>query len=160
MFRRILVAFDDSPPARLALEQAFDLARAEHVESVTVLSVLPPTHLLVAVGGQDPETLREQMRGELERALAHAVAAAPDDISLSTQLVEGLPGTAVLRAISAGSHDLVIMGSRGRGSVASALLGSVSGYVVQHAEVAVLVLHAPHGAGRSEATEERAAVRS
>lgn len=142
MFRRILVAFDDSPPARLALEQAFDLARAEHVEAVTVVSVLPPTHQMVAVGGQDPETLREQMRSELERALAHAVAAAPDDVSLSTQLVEGHPGAALLRAISDGAHDLVVMGSRGRGAVASALLGSVSAHVVQHADVAVLVLHA------------------
>ncbi len=52
--------------------------------------------------------------------------------------------TALLRQIEAGHHDLVAMGSRGRGAVRSALLGSVSHYILNHSPVPVLIVHAEH----------------
>ena len=36
--------------------------------------------------------------------------------------------------------DLIVMGRRGMGTLASMLVGSVSSYVVKHAEVPVLVI--------------------
>jgi len=43
---------------------------------------------------------------------------------------------------AADHHVIVMMGSRGRGAVKSAVLGSVSHYVLNHAQVPVLVVRA------------------
>lgn len=141
MFRRILIAHDGSPAAPIVLQQAFDLGRSEHVESVTVLSVLPPVHLLVGLAGQPSAPLHEQMRDELERGLRAAAVAAPEGLTVRTQLEQGHPGPAIVQAAAEGGYDLIVMGSRSRGRLGAALLGSVSTHVVEHADAAVLVLH-------------------
>jgi nucleotide-binding universal stress UspA family protein len=53
---------------------------------------------------------------------------------------------ALIRQIKEGHHDLVVMGSRGRGAVRAALLGSVSHYVLHHSRVPVLIVHAERSA--------------
>jgi nucleotide-binding universal stress UspA family protein len=49
---------------------------------------------------------------------------------------------ALSRQIAHGHHDLVVMGSRGRGAVRATLLGSVSHYALHHSPVPVLIVHA------------------
>ena len=51
---------------------------------------------------------------------------------------------ALLRQIEQGHHDLVVMGSRGRGAFRSALLGSVSHYVLHHSPVPVPIVTPSH----------------
>jgi nucleotide-binding universal stress UspA family protein len=61
---------------------------------------------------------------------------------VTTVIGRGSPGEAILKRAAEGNHDLIVMGSRGRGPAASALLGSVSHHVLHHGRVPVLIVHA------------------
>jgi nucleotide-binding universal stress UspA family protein len=56
-------------------------------------------------------------------------AASPDEIPVTTILTDHPIGTALIDQIHRGRHDLIAMGSRGRGRVRAGLLGSVSHYI-------------------------------
>ena len=79
---------------------------------------------------------------QAEAVLRDARDQIPDDLPVTTLLTEQPIRIALIRQITDGHHDLVVMGSRGRGAVRSALLRSVSHYVLHHSPVPVLIVHA------------------
>ena len=143
-YRNVLVAFDGSPEADLALAHAVAIASAYHAR-LRIVAVVPPPPMLAwqAPGGMQGVHDAEQTDlGEKLRAAADSV---PDDLSVTTQLLDGDPARELLKVAREGEHDVIVMGSRGRGRVTAALLGSVSNHVMHSAQVPVLVIHAPSG---------------
>lgn len=144
MFRRILVAIDGSEHAQRALREAIDLAVLGNAK-LTVVSVYQrPSTLLV--GGPvapsiDMGALEEAMRREHEQLLERALEQVPQDVSVVKVLAEGSAAPAILAQARKDDSDLIVIGSRGRGEIASMLLGSVSHQVLQQSGVPVLVVH-------------------
>jgi nucleotide-binding universal stress UspA family protein len=143
MFHNVLVAIDGSPDADQALTQAIDLAESEHAR-LTLFSAVaaPPAAAYIGAGGGMAATLARDAEAETEAILRSAVEQVPDDVSVSTVLSSSPVRPALIRQIKAGGHDLVVMGSRGRGALGSVLLGSVSHYVLHHSPAPVLIVHA------------------
>ena len=145
MFRNILVAIDGSAHAARALGEAIDLAERGNA-TLTVMTCIPDpsTWLLggAAYAGVDFDALAAESQREYGKLLDHAVEGAPQDISVTKVLVHGPPGERILEQAEKGRHDLVVMGSRGRGDVRSLLLGSVSHQVLNGGRTAVLIVHA------------------
>jgi nucleotide-binding universal stress UspA family protein len=148
MFRNILVATDGSAHAERALEEAIDLARATG-GSLTLVTVVPELSAWIIVGpfGVPPPVdlvrLHEELVTHYRQMLEAEAARVPEDVRSMSLLLEGRPAEAIVMQTRAGGHDLVVMGSRGRGELGSLLLGSVSHEVLHTSRVAVLIVHAP-----------------
>ena len=148
MFQSILVAIDGSADADQALTQALDLAESEHAR-LTIFSAVatPPAAAYLGAGGAVAATLARDAETETATILREAAQRVPDRVSVSTVQSSEPVRPALIRQIKTGSHDLVVMGSRGRGALRSALLGSVSHYVLHHSPVPVLIAHAERARG-------------
>jgi nucleotide-binding universal stress UspA family protein len=147
MFKSILVAWDGSEHARRALAEAVDLARTQDAR-LTLLSVAAPLHVWP---GYVPPISEADLISAAEKSLAEGEALVPDGIPVSGRTAAGDPGVELLKRAGAADHDLIVMGSRGRGAVRSAFLGSVSHFVLNHTTVPVLIIH--DGDRDSEASE-------
>ncbi|MEU1392236.1 MULTISPECIES: universal stress protein [unclassified Nonomuraea] len=134
---RVVVGFDGSGHARAAMEYAVEQARARrarlHVVSAWQIPVSSP--YAAAYG-----SLIEVMQDADRQAHGHVVPwrqANPDLVITEEQPCEH-PVSALVRA--AGTADLVVVGSRGLGGFASAVLGSVGHGVLHHAACPVAVV--------------------
>jgi nucleotide-binding universal stress UspA family protein len=145
VFHSILVPVDGSAHAQRALAEAADLTR-QGSAGLTVMTCAPdPTAWLLGGAGWGATVDLDQIIRDTDaqhRRLLDEAAAAVADAHPATVFVHGRPGRAIVQQVEEHGHDLVVMGSRGRGDVKSLLLGSVSHEVLQTSRAAVLVVHA------------------
>jgi nucleotide-binding universal stress UspA family protein len=136
----LVVAVDGSPPSAVALRFAADLAG----RTGEPLHVLMVWNVLIGPSprASGDERITEQDRqSEAERVLADFVGATLDGASGPSVEQHAVHANvdAVLREVSTVAAQVVV-GSRGRGGVADALLGSVSADLVNHAHCPVTVV--------------------
>ena len=142
MFRNILVAVDGSPDSELALGHAVDLARSQHSKLTLITAVIaPPATAYLGINGLLPPRSGDPCT-DAQKVLRAAARRVPEDQPVTTVLSQDPIRAAILRQVKEGRHDLVVMGSRGRGALRSAALGSVSHYVLNHSPAPVLIVHA------------------
>ena len=160
MFRNILVAVDGSTHADEALAQAIDLAESEHTR-LTLISGVPglPPPAYVGLSGPAFAVMQADARSSAEAVLRRARERVPDDLPVTTILTDEPIRPALIEQIKRGGHDLIAMGSRGRGAMRAALLGSVSHYVLHHTPIPVLIVHAAERANNALGSDDLAAER-
>jgi nucleotide-binding universal stress UspA family protein len=142
MFHNILVCVDGSTHADRALGEAIDLALAGHGR-LTLLTAIPrPSYWAaspVYVAGI--ESLAAELEREATDALRAATDRVPATVPVTTILSREPIREALMQRIRCGQHDLVVMGSRGRGALTASVLGSVSHFALNHSPVPVLIVH-------------------
>jgi nucleotide-binding universal stress UspA family protein len=141
VFRNLLVGVDGSPTAQRALTEAIDLALASNAR-LTILVAIPPLPPLVAAASAiDIGRLEREVEDESAAILRAAVDRVPAEIPVTHRLARGPAGEAIVAEVAARGHDLVVLGSRGRGRMRSIALGSTGAHVHYHASAALLVVH-------------------
>jgi nucleotide-binding universal stress UspA family protein len=143
----IVVGVDTAETSGDAIRWAADEARLRGATLRAVhawLYVPAQSPADAAFAGALPADTIDLMRLEreaAERALTDAVADVAGDLVVEPVLVEDRAQDALVDASKEAS--LLVVGSRGRGGIASALLGSVSRHVAQHAHCPVVIVRAP-----------------
>jgi nucleotide-binding universal stress UspA family protein len=145
---RIVVGVDATEQAAAALRWAVEEAtlRNATVEAVHAWSYVPmPTSVdggLVPMAWSEGTDARDTVREAAERLAQDTVrSVVGDEPRVHVSVVEGDPADALLAA--AAGADLLVVGNRGRGALAQALLGSTSARVSDHAPCPVVVLRVP-----------------
>jgi len=122
---KILIAFDGSHVSEDALDYALDTFGTEH--DFTVAHVAVPE---LEWGGfyESQESASERGEAILERARE---VAEDHDASVSTELLQGEPGTAITEFAEEKGFDTVVVGHRGTTERRRELLGSVAEEIVE-----------------------------
>lgn len=139
----VIVGVDDSPASKVAVDWAArDAARRRaHLKLVHVLS--PPVVMAfpdVPMPAGYLTWQQEAGRKVLDNALDTAKEAAGEvAIEIATEMVSG-PPVPVLADLST-EAQMIVVGSRHRGTLVRSLLGSVSTGLVHHAHCPVAIIH-------------------
>jgi nucleotide-binding universal stress UspA family protein len=133
----LIVAVDGSEGSHAAVHEAVGLAR-DLGATLTFVFVRKPPSVLLGYPLYDRQVGYDLRRARQTIAEAIETAAAAG-IQSDGEVVEGDPADEIVSLADNRHADLIVVGSRGHGAFAGALLGSVSRDVVQHAHVPVLV---------------------
>jgi nucleotide-binding universal stress UspA family protein len=139
MFNNILLAVDGSDHALRAAKIAADLARELNSDILRiVIAVDPVPPYLGEPNFQNAVNARTKEARTILDAALETIGEIPGEIH--TEVLEGSPAEAILGVADTRKSDLIVMGSRGLGRLAGALLGSQSQKVVRHAACPVLIV--------------------
>ncbi|OWY60842.1 hypothetical protein B7486_67015 [cyanobacterium TDX16] len=143
----ILAAVDGSDHALDAVRKGLGLL-PEDAQVVLVTAIEPFDPMLVtgtgmAGGTMSPETFEatnQQQEDEGRRIVTDAAAALGLGDAAQLRVERGNPGPTLCELAAEVDADAIVLGSRGRGGLKRAVLGSVSDHVVRNAPCPVVVV--------------------
>jgi nucleotide-binding universal stress UspA family protein len=157
IWKKLLVATDFSERCREMLKQSMDIARAVDA-SIDLVHVRERFGDLVREGSTRTAYELEAARDSIDRALAETAQRIIDaGISCQTTSLEGSPAHQIVAHAAKTEADVIVLGSRGHGSVLHVLVGSIARRVARTAACVVLVIPVPDDAPSSGHHEGRSA---
>ena len=136
---KILVPMDGSKNSKRGLEMAISVARQFGATITGVYSINEPPHSEFRGVGSVRDSLNDEIKKFMEEA---KVLAAQNGIIFKEKLMRGDIGYNIIKLAhnKKEKFNLIVIGSRGRGSIKEMFFGSVSNYVIHVAKIPVLVV--------------------
>lgn len=145
MYKRILVAIDNSTTAQKALDEAITLARSLGA-SLCIVNAAdegPLTQHGMGLGSYiDVDKMKEEMRNTGYALLAQALAKAAG-CQAEVKLLESAQkrlGDMIIAAATEWQADLIVMGTHGRRGFERFLVGSVAEHMVRTSTTSLLLV--------------------
>lgn len=137
---KILVPVDGSANAKRALEKAVTMAK-DSSSSVTAIYVMekPPTVYVESQKVLDDAMAKYKKEADaiLDECEAHAASLG---LKIEAITAQGEPAGTIVGYAEKGGFGMIVMGSRGRGKITEAVLGSVSSKVLKDAKCPVVIV--------------------
>ena len=140
---KVLLAIDGSDHSTRVIDAVVKLAAEVKAPSLHMLNVQdePIVYGEVAIY-VSPEKAREYAREAGQRVLTQAAARlSQSGIPFTSEVAIGETAPTIARLAAERGCDLVVMGTRGMGAMASLVLGSVATKVVHLTDIPVLLVH-------------------
>ncbi|NND85798.1 MAG: universal stress protein [Nitrosopumilus sp.] len=138
LYKKILVPLDGSKCSERAFVEATTLAKQCDAKLVG-LYVVPFSPLSY----REIRVAKETMFVEAKKNLAKVKTnAEKKGLVLQEKILQGNPGELISNFANQSKNkvDLIVMGSRGRGGLKEAFLGSVSNYVMHKSKVPIMII--------------------
>lgn len=133
MYHSILVATDDSPMAKTAVDRAIELA--DRFDASLYALYVVNERLGRTTATKDPY----EQAGNSALKAAEAKAA-ERNLQITTDLIEGRPANAILEYAEDHHIDLIVLGGKDKSAAERFFIGNTAEKVVRHAPVSVLVV--------------------
>lgn len=139
MLKNIVLAFDGSEYSNRALQYAKTFA--ERFEA-TLWLVHVFTHTSDLLGYEDYEKFYSKRKAGGQALLDEALQELSNTrLDVREKLQEGPEAESILNIAKTCQADLIVMGTRGHGTLKGLLVGSVSRKVIHHSSCPVMVVH-------------------
>jgi nucleotide-binding universal stress UspA family protein len=137
---RVLIAMDESDHSFRAVE-AFSRSMRHEDSHLLLLHVLEPP----AVFEPDQSLWKREEQAKIFLKNASAQLQLADFRDIEIRVSDGEAPSKIVEIAQQWNADLIVLGSQGRTSVASILLGSVTEFVARHAGCSIVIVRRPDG---------------
>lgn len=149
MYKKIVIATDGSENAKKAASSAIEIAKMTGAKlfALNVLPYIPhlsyfglPIEPLKAVSREEKDfqaRLEEDGKRTLDVVRDMAEKAG---VEIETLMVNGHPGSEIMKFAEKNDIDLIVMGTLGRSGIDRIVMGSVAVDVVRHAKTRVMIV--------------------
>lgn len=154
-FEKILLAIDDSKYTENLLKQGLEIAKIHQAELMLFrcipradVSVVNSVPYEMGLGIEDVNYNYQQQQERLIQTTQETLAELKNQCELATnhqlkiayEYKIGEPGYSICEAAKSWPASMIIIGRKGHSTLVEVLIGSVSSYVIHHADCAVLVI--------------------
>lgn len=142
-YRHVLVPVDFSPPSRLALHMALNVAPQVSIQVLHVVEMPPRDRMWweIKLSEETAERCRTRVLGDAHHAMEEIIAdCATGGTRVTSSIEQGYPPDVIRDNAQSLNVDLIVIGKRGETELDEALFGSVTKHVLYETACDVLVV--------------------